>query len=96
MDESGDRGTESALRYLKSQVDAERDSIYLHAALDEPAQLYPRMLGWYDAPVLTGHRGSPVASGPWKCVPRMPNKNELTSFPSLTMSLGKERKGVYG
>jgi len=59
LDESGDRGAESALRYLKSQANAERDVIFVHAALDEPAHLYLRILGWHDAPVLTGHTGLP-------------------------------------
>ena len=47
LDESGDRGAESALRYLKSQANAERDVIFVHAALDEPAHLYLRILGWH-------------------------------------------------
>jgi Dolichyl-phosphate-mannose-protein mannosyltransferase len=67
LDESGDRGTESALRYLKSEVNAERDLIFVQAALDEPAQLYRKILGWHDAPLRTGHTGLP-------CCKRIPER----------------------
>ena len=59
IDQTEDGGTESAFLYLKSQVQAERDTIYVHALDEEPSRLYSAILHWNDAPILYGHTGLP-------------------------------------
>lgn len=59
LDDGGDHGTESALRYLHSEVDTVADTIYVHSTLDEPVRLYRTMMGWNDAPIRTGTTGWP-------------------------------------
>jgi len=59
VDRSEDGGHEAAFRYLKAQVHADRDVLYVHALAEEPALLYFRMLRWQDAPVRYGSTGWP-------------------------------------
>ncbi len=58
VDVTEDEDSESAFRYLKSQVEP-ADTIYVHASVEEAARLYFKMLHWDTAQVRYGTTGLP-------------------------------------
>ena len=93
LDKGGDHGTESALRYLRSEVDNARDTIYVHATLDEPIRLYLTMMGWDDAPSRTGHTGWPCCKRFAEVRPADPAQERAYVLSDLDNVIGKRPDG---
>jgi hypothetical protein len=93
QDESGDRGAESAVRYLRSEVDRATDMIYVHATLDEPVRLYLTMLGWNDAPSRTGRTGWPCCKRFAETRPADPAQERAYVTSELDNIIGKRPEG---
>jgi hypothetical protein len=93
LDESGDHGTESAVRYLRSEVDKVRDTIYVHATLDEPVRLYRTMMGWDDAPSRTGNTGWPCCKRFAEARPTDPAQEQAYVITELDNVIGRRPDG---
>jgi len=93
LDESGDHGTESAMRYLRSEVDNVADAVYIHATLDEPVRLYRTMMGWDDAPIRTGNTGWPCCKRFAEARPADPAQEEAYVVRELEDVIGERPDG---
>ena len=89
LDPNDDGGVESAVTYLKSEMQIHRGMLYVHSWAEEPARLYVRLSHWDETGIRYGHTGLP-------CCKRVTEIRPLDPAQERAYVLGDFRQVIGG